>query len=58
MIDLMWTLLAFLVILVLGLLILAVIGFAAGCIYGIIRAILKKRKEDNHDGRQDPMPPQ
>lgn len=58
MIDLMWTLLEILIVLVLGLLILAVIGFASGCIYGIIRAILKKRKEDNHDGRQDQMPPQ
>lgn len=39
------TLLEILAALVLWLLILAVIGFAAGCIYGIVRAILKKRKE-------------
>lgn len=45
MIELLFTLLGILGALVLGLLILAVIGFAAGCIYGIVRAILKKRKE-------------
>lgn len=45
MIELLLTLLEILAALVLGLLILAVAFFAAGCIYGILRAILKKRKE-------------
>lgn len=56
--DVMWTLLYLLMGSVLGSLIMAVIGFAAGCISWIIRARLKKRKEDNHDGRKDQMPPQ